>query len=275
MSRPYTISEARKREYAGIYLFEFMVNKPATFALLLDEGDAFLETILEWLLIKGYVEIRDNQKYVPAEKGRETLKNFLSRYSEYLTVFDVFCAVDLESGEFAFASYFEYEAPSAFSNYLEDERWEDLRIAVAEYKKLDPVEIVFMSFIAEKRFGRDETGWQFDLLLGSVWDEILEICNSALEWEELGYEDEEEDVSGEQVIEDVIKQGAELMVELHKKEAELAPPIEHYEDNGEDDDEEEEYVVERVVIEEHPIDYYYPYYDPFYVSPLLLAVWLL
>ena len=191
MSRPYTITEARKREYAGIYLLEYMVNRPATFPLLLGEGDAFLETILEWLLIKGYIEIQDNEKYVPAEKGRETLKNFLARYSEYLTVFDVFCAVDLEAGEFAFASYFDYETSEAFNDFLDDQRWEDLRIAVAEYKKLYPVEIVFMSFIAEKRFGRDETGWQFDLLLGSVWDEILEICNSSLAWEELGYEDEE------------------------------------------------------------------------------------
>ena len=64
------------------------------------------------------------------------------------------------------------------------------------------------------------------------------------------------------------------MVDLHRKEAELAPPIEHYEDSDEGDDE-EEYVVERVVIEEHPIDYYHPYFDPFYVSPVLLAVWLL
>lgn len=274
MNRPYTISEARKREYAGIYLLEYMVNSPATFPLLLGDGDAFLETILEWLLIKGYVEIRDNEKYVPAENGREILKNFLARYSEYLTVFDVFCAVDLESGEFAFASYFDYEASAAFSNFLDDERWEDLRIAVAEYKQLSPVEIVFMSFIAEKRFGRDESGWQFDLLLGSVWDEILDICNSALEWKDLGYEDDEGEVTGEQVIEEVIKQGAELMIDLHKREAEMVPPIEHHEDPDKEDDE-EDYIVERVVTNDHPIDYYYPYFDPFYVSPLLLAVWLI
>ena len=134
MNRPYTISEARKREYAGIYLLEYMVNSPATFPLLLGDGDAFLETILEWLLIKGYVEIRDNEKYVPAENGREILKNFLARYSEYLTVFDVFCAVDLEAGEFAFASYFDYGTSADFSDFLDDERWEDLRIAVAVYK---------------------------------------------------------------------------------------------------------------------------------------------
>jgi hypothetical protein len=29
-------------------------------------------------------------------------------------------------------------------------------------------------------------------------------------------------------------------------------------------------VVAKVVVEEQPIDYYYSYYDPFYVSPLWL-----
>ncbi|MCP4579785.1 MAG: response regulator [Deltaproteobacteria bacterium] len=59
---------------------------------------------------------------------------------------------------------------------------------MAEFKKLDPVEIVFMSFLNEDRFGRDETGWQFDLLLGNIWDEILHICNTAIRLEDLGYE---------------------------------------------------------------------------------------
>ncbi len=68
--------------------------------------------------------------------------------------------------------------------------------------------MIFMSFINEKRFGRDDGGkWQFDLLLGSVWDEILDICNQAINWPELGYEDDQGKVPAADVIEDIIAQG--------------------------------------------------------------------
>jgi hypothetical protein len=89
---------------------------------------------------------------------------------------------------------------------------------VAELKKINPVEIVFMSFLKEDRFGRDETGWQFDLLLGSIWDEILHICNTAIPLEALGYEDDQGRVSAEDVIKDIIRQGAEIMIKLLEKE---------------------------------------------------------
>ncbi len=271
MGRPYTVSEDKKKQYAGIYVLEYMINNSMAFPLLLSGPNADLESILEWHLIKGYVDIRDKEKYVPTEKGHEVLTKFLARYSEYLNAFDIYCAVDLEAGEFAFASYFDYENASAWRAFINDERWEDLRIAVAEFKKLGPVEIVFMNFIAEKRFGRDSTGWQFDLLLGTVWDEILEICNTSIRWQDLGYEDEEGEVSGEQAIKDIITQGAELIVNLHKKEARLALPIEH--EDSKDGNRIEE-VVEHVVIKEHPVDYYYDYYDPYYVSPPFRSGWM-
>ena len=94
----------------------------------------------------------------------------------------------MEAGDFAFASYFDFDDDIRWREYLDDDRWDDLRVAVADYKKLNPVEIVFMSFISENRFGRNEVGWQFELLLGAVWDEILDICNSAIQWDQLGYE---------------------------------------------------------------------------------------
>ncbi len=273
MSRKYSLTEEQKKQFAGIYVLEYMINKPSSFELLLRDEDADLEPILEWLLVKEYIEILDKEKYVPTEKGRESLSKFMARYTEFLNVFDVFCAVDLEEGEFAFSSYFDFEDKQEWRAFLNEERWEDLRVAVAEFKKLDPVEIVFMSFINEDRFGKDQTGWQFDLLLGTVWDEILEICETAVHWEDLGYEDDEGEVPAEEVIQDIIKQGAELLVELKKKEALLAPPIDHGNGNGYENDGEE--YVERVVMEEYPPDYYYSYYDPFYVSPLWLGLWLL
>ena len=68
------------------------------------------------------------------------------------------------------------------------------------------------------RFGNTGEGWQFDLLLGSIWDDILEICNTAISVDDLGYEDEQGKISGEDVIRDILKQGAELNIELHEEE---------------------------------------------------------
>ena len=277
MNPPYTISEEQKKQFAGIYVLEYMINKPHYFSIMLSGDDQDLESILEWLLVKEYVAIRKNDDYIPTEKGREALTRFLSRYSEFLNVFDIYCAVDLEVGEFAFSSYFDFEGDESWRQFLAADRWDDLRIAVAEYKKIDPIEIVFMSFIREDRFGKDEVGWQFDLLLGSVWDEILEICNTAIHWDQLGYEDEQGVVSAKEVAGDIVIQGAEIMLELHKKEADLAPKyLNQYEDEDEDESESTNgEVVEKVVIEEHSTEYYGGYMDPFYISPIWLAVWLI
>lgn len=214
----YELSEEQKKEFAGIYLLEFMINEPKSFNLFLENSDADLEPVLEWLLVKEYISIEKNERYVANKKGRKALKKFLRRYSEFLHFFDVFCAVDLSTGEFAFASFFEFEDESAWRAFLNEERWEDLRVTVASYKGIDPIEIVFMSFVQEQRFGRDESGWQFDLLLGSVWDDILEICNTAIRVEQLGYETDEGEVSGEVVIRDVITQGFALIDELHQQD---------------------------------------------------------
>jgi hypothetical protein len=270
----YALNDEQKKQFAGAYLLNVMINTPRSFPVLLEGNEEDLEPVLEWLLVKEYIEIRNQERYVPNEKGREVLKRFLGRYTEYLKVFDIYCAVDLQAGEFAFTSYLDFEDNASWKNFLNDDRWDDIRLAVAEFKKLDPVEIAFMSFLNEDRFGRDETGWQFDLLLGNIWDEILHICNTAIRWEDLGYEDEKGSVSAEDVITDIIKQGSVLMIKLLEREEKLRKE-QPEESEDFDDDNGEDHVVEKVVVEAQPINYYTSYYDPFYVSPLWLAVWLL
>lgn len=273
--KTHTLTDERKKQFAGAYLLIVIINTPRTFPVLLEKGDQDLEPVLEWLMMKGYIEIRDSACYVPNEKGRQVLKNFMARYSEYLKVFDIYCAVDLETGEFAFSRYFDFENDAARQEYLNAERWDDLRLAVAELKKLDPVEIVFMSFLNEDRFGRDETGWQFDLLLGSIWDEILEICNTAVRLEELEYQDEHGTVSAEDVIQDIVRQGSETMITLLKKEEALRKENPEEDEDPDGDDNGGDRIVEKVEMEEHPVSYYSPYCNPYYVSPVWAGVWLL
>ena len=188
---PWTASDEQKLRFAGIFLLEFMVNHPQVFQVWLERDDTDLEPILEWLLVKEWVLIREGKEYVPSEEGRSVIKRFMERYARFVYVFDVFSGVDLGAGEFAFDRYFEILDPQEWLAYLHDARFEDLRIAIAEHLGIDAVEIVFMSFIREDRFGRDAAGWQFDLLLGSVWDEILAVCNDATDVHELGYQDGE------------------------------------------------------------------------------------
>ena len=260
---PYSISEEKKKQFASLYLLERMINKPEAFDILLENNDADLEPILEYLLGKSLIRIEKERLYVPSEQGRETIVKFTQRYQDFLRNFDIFCAVDLKEGHFAFEEYFELK-DEEWSDYLNQDIWEDLRVAVAEFKALDPVEIVFMSFIHEERFGFDEkSGWQFDLLLGSVWDEILSICNSALTVRDLAYHDGDKKITGEDVIKDVITQGAKLNHHLWQRE-------DHFQnryDNNDDSNNADRYV-NPVRGEPQETVVYQHYYNPFYISPV-------
>jgi hypothetical protein len=267
MPRPYSIEEEQRKQFAGAYLLEKMINGPLSISILLEGDDQYLEPVLEYLMARECIEIESQEKYVSTEKGREVLLRFLRRYHDFLKHYEVYGAVDLAEGEFAFEDYFEYDhedqaEEDEWRSYLREEQWEDLRVAVAEFKNLDPVEIVFMSFLNENRFGKSEEGWQFDLLLGTTWDEILEICNTALSVDELGYEDEDGSFSGEAVIKDVITQGAELNIKLRKQEEELFGDIEETRE-----EEEEERDDSRVRVEDDGYAVYESYCDPYFVSP--------
>lgn len=227
IDEPWTTTEEQRLRFAGIFLLEFMINHPQVFQLWLEREDADLEPILEWLLVKEWITIRDAKEYAPSEEGRSIIKRFMDRYARFVYFFDVFSAVDLASGEFAFDRYFELLDEDKWLAYLNEERFEDLRIAIAEHLGIDAVEIVFMSFIREDRFGRDAAGWQFDLLLGSVWDEILGVCNEATDVYELGYQDGDRWIDGSDVAEDILQQGGKLLAKLlarADRELKPAPP---------------------------------------------------
>lgn len=211
---PWTVSEEQKLRFAGIFLLEFMINHPRIFQLWLEDEDSDLEPILEWLLVQEWIQIREAKDYIPTEEGRSVIQRFMARYARFVYFFDVFSGVDLGSGEFAFARFFEILEPDEWQAYLHQARFEDVRIAIAEHLGINAVEIVFMSFIREDRFGRDATGWQFDLLLGSVWDEILAVCNDATDLSELGYQDGDRWIDGATVAEDILQQGGSLLAKL-------------------------------------------------------------
>jgi hypothetical protein len=262
----YIIGEQEKKNYISILLIDDMINQQHYYPVLLDDDAKPVEPLLIDLNAKGLVKV-DNDHYVPTEKGRTALENFMKRYAEYLRVYDIFCAVDLEKGTFAFEKFYDFENDDDWFAYLNEDNWEDVRLAVATFKKLDPMEIVFMSYINEGRFDLEKDGWGFDLMSGLIWDEILKICDTALTPEDLGDED---------VIKDIIEQGAALMLKLIKKDEELEKERKA---NEPDDDGGGDVVETTTTTYVEPVyatdysygyGYYEPYGNPYYVSPLWL-----
>ncbi len=240
------ITEDNKKTFKAIIILNEMINGTHKFKTVDNGDDSVLEPLFIELMSKEYVRTAAGA-YQVTTKGMDVFNTFMKRYTEYLKVYDIFSFIDLEKGEFAFARYYDFETDEAWFDFTNNERFDDLRIAVAIFKKLDPAEIVFMSFINESRFDTTAAGWQIDLISDNSWKEIEEICETAIKPEEVG----------ESAMLDMIGQGSDLMIKLMEEEKSQE------QDNNTSVDEE--------VVEEETVEYYEPYYDPYYVSP----VWLM
>jgi hypothetical protein len=253
LSTPMFLTPDNKKSYKAIIILDEMINGNHQFKTVANGDDSVLEPLFIELMAKGYLTA-SGMNYQVTPSGREVYDTFMKRYTEFLKVYDVFSYVDLEKGEFAFASYYDFDTDDDWLNYCDNDRFDDLRIAVAIFKKINPAEIVFMSFINEERFDTTSAGWQIDLVSDNIWDEIEEICSAAIKPEELG----------DDAMVDMIGQGADLMMKLMQEEQNRNSGNNGYNGSG-------GYPQEQVVIVEETIPYYEPYYDPFYVSP----IWLL
>lgn len=257
-------------KYMCIVLLQEIINFQHYFPTKLVGKDVYLGPYLDQMVSNGVLTIRSGE-YIPTELGREELQKFYNRYYEYLKMFDIFCAVDLASGEFAFSRINdETLSDSEWLSYLSEERFSDVRVAVADFKGLDPTEIVFMSFLNEGRFDNVNPDWQYNLTNENdgIWNEIEDICNTAIDVDYLREDG---------VLEDVIRQGTEIAMELLNEAEEL--------NSGDIDDSDilDDEIIETTTIEyvdvvefpEYDYDYWDPYYDPYYVSPIWLVPILL
>ena len=220
-----------------------------------NDSDYLLEPLLIDMMAKDYIKT-SGINYVVTTKGQETLDIFMQRYIEYLKLYDVFGFVDLEKAEFAFSRYFDFATDQEWDLFKYNPRFEDLRLAVAIFKKLNPAEIVFMSFINEGRFETTKTGWQIDLLSSSFWNEVEEICKTSIKPEQLG----------EDAMIDIIEQGTQISISLMQKEAE------NKQDEAEIRNASTGSTVTTVTTVVNDYDnlydpfYYEVYYDPYFVS---------
>ncbi|MBU2512232.1 hypothetical protein KJ966_12910 [bacterium] len=255
--RHFIISEEQRREYASGFLLDLIVNSGKRYSVVLDGSDRDLEPLLVYMMSREYMRLDQENYYTPTQKGVDKLDNLKQRYEEYLAHFDLYCAVDLERGEFAFEKIFELD-DDQWDEYINQERFVDLRIAVAWFKKINPSDFVFLSFLKEGRFDTERSNWQFDLLSGLIWEQVEEIIDSAIQIEDLTFTTEgNETITGEMVIEDIVRQGAKLSEKLYMEEEHLRHESSEYPNDYYDDDQESYSVVT-----------YQNYYDPYFVSPL-------
>lgn len=267
----YELKQSNKNQYISLVLLNEIINNHAYPPVKVSGEDVYIDHYLQLMDGVGFLTTKDGC-YIPTVGGRAELEKFYQKYNEYLKLFDIFCAVDLESGNFAFeeinnASFTDEQ----WADFLANERFSDVRVAVADFKGIDPLEIVFMSFLTEGRFEVGVDRWQYNLTSDGVWNEIQEICNTAVSREYL-----EEDG----VLVDVITQGSALALKLIQ-EVEDALAAEAQAPDGVvviETITTEEVVEEYVDVVEMPYydyGYYYTYYDPYYISPIWLVPVLL
>lgn len=196
------LTEQTCRQFAYLALLERIISESEQFQVeLLDREATLLEPLLDAMMGEDLIAVGDDDRFAPTTKGRQAYQTMLHQQHSYLAHFEVYAAVDLSGGEFGDADHDDLETPT----------FTDLRVAVAEYKGMDPYRMVFLSMLADGSFFQNP-GWKFDIALGSsFFKEMEEIVRSQIDISELGYTEEDgEEVSGEAVLEDIILQGARV-----------------------------------------------------------------
>ena len=187
---------------------------------LIETDDQGLEPLLKFMEERGTLTVSEDNFFLPTAKGKEVYQNLVEQLEAYVIHFDVFAYVDLEEGVFG----------DPETDLLEGDRWSDLRVAVAEHKGIDPYRVVFLALMSADTF-YENPDWKFDLSLGTLFDEMEQIVMDQLCVEDLSYKDGEDQVSGDDVIRDIIEQGNSLAKERRREKqkteekelAEVAP----------------------------------------------------
>ena len=174
---------------------------------LVETDDEGLESLLNFMESRGTLTVEEDNYYKATDKGHEVYQDLVKQLEAYVTHFEVYAYVDLEQGIFG----------DPEKDLLESEKWSDLRVAVAEFKGIDPYRVVFLAMLSAETF-YENPDWKFDLSMGTLFQEMEQIVEEQLHVDELGYCDSEGEFSGEEVIHDIIKQGSELAAKRKRKD---------------------------------------------------------
>ena len=176
---------------------------------LAETDDEGLESLLNFMESRGTLTVEEDNFYKATDKGHEVYQDLVKQLEAYVTHFEVYAYVDLEQGIFG----------DPEKDLLEGEKWSDLRVAVAEHKGIDPYRVVFLAMLSAETF-YENPDWKFDLSMGTLFQEMKQIVLEQLHVDDLGYSDSEGEVSGEEIIRDIIEQGSELVAKRTSREQE-------------------------------------------------------
>ncbi len=176
---------------------------------LAETDDEGLESLLNFMESRGTLTVGEDNYYKATDKGHEVYQDLVKQLEAYVTHFEVYAYVDLEQGIFG----------DPETDLLEGEKWSDLRVAVAEHKGIDPYRVVFLAMLSAETF-YENPDWKFDLSMGTLFQEMKQIVLEQLHVDDLGYSDSEGEVSGEEIIRDIIEQGSELVAKRTSREQE-------------------------------------------------------
>ena len=177
---------------------------------LAETDDGGLESLLNFMESRGTLTVEEDNYYKATDKGHEVYQDLVKQLEAYVTHFEVYAYVDLEQGIFG----------DPETDLLEGDKWSDLRVAVAEYKGIDPYRVVFLAMLSAKTF-YENPDWKFDLSMGTLFQEMKQIVLEQLHVDDLGYSDSEGKVSGDEVIRDIIEQGSELVAKRKSRKQEI------------------------------------------------------
>jgi len=177
---------------------------------LAETDDEGLESLLNFMESRGTLTVEEDNYYKATDKGHEVYQDLVKQLEAYVTHFEVYAYVDLEQGIFG----------DTETDLLEGDKWSDLRVAVAEYKGIDPHRVVFLAMLSDETF-YENPDWKFDLSIGTLFQEMKQIVLEQLHVDDLGYSDSDGKVSGEEVIRDIIEQGSELVAKRKNREQEI------------------------------------------------------
>ncbi len=174
---------------------------------LVEKDQEKLESLLKFMEERKILTVGDDNYYRTTEKGHEFYSQLVDQLESYLMYFEIFAYVDLENGIFGDPN----------KDLLEGNQWTDLRVAIAEFKGIDPFRVVFLAMMSEDKFF-ENPDWKFELGLGTLFDELEQIVQDQVAVDDLSYEDDIGIVNGEDVIRDILKQGESLAKKRIKSE---------------------------------------------------------
>ncbi len=173
-------------------------------------GDRQAKEAIVLLLEKELITL-DSDLYILTEAGKEKADQFQVRYSNILTYVDIYGFVDLANGEFAFRQFGTFSSDDQWRQYISESRWTDLRIAMIDHLDGDATELVFAQQILEDNISRENISWK----------DIEDICNNALQEEDLSYENGNTLISGLEVLDDIYDKAVELLKAFHPEDSEI------------------------------------------------------